>query len=63
VFESIRKKSAAHLYEFDGGRYDPPEPGQPVITEISFVLEQQSRGEQARPQAQQATGDSPPLRQ
>ena len=40
VFEAIRQRKAAHVYEFDGGRYDPPEPGQPIVTDITFAREQ-----------------------
>jgi hypothetical protein len=40
VCEAILAKRAAHLYEFDGGKYDLPEPGAPVIKEIVFEMPQ-----------------------
>jgi hypothetical protein len=40
VFESIRSRKAAHLYEFDGAQCDPPAPGQPVITKLEFKVGQ-----------------------
>lgn len=56
VFESIRTRKAAHLYEFDGGRYNPPEPGEPVIMEFGFLVEralgaQAARGSSGNPEA------------
>jgi hypothetical protein len=36
AIEAIRVKKAAHLYEFNDERYDPPEPGEAVITQIEF---------------------------
>ena len=38
VFEAIRTRTAAHLFVFDGGRHDPPEPGQAIITEFVFAV-------------------------
>ncbi len=39
VFEAIRTRTAAHLYEFLAERYDEPELGEPIITEFAFELE------------------------
>jgi hypothetical protein len=39
VFEAIRTRTAAHLYEFVAERYDEPELGEPVITEFAFEVE------------------------
>jgi hypothetical protein len=39
IIEAIRTRRAAHVYEFDSGHYDPPEPGAPVIAEIWFETE------------------------
>jgi len=38
VFEAIRTRRAAHLYEFDSGRYNHPEPVGAVITLIEFEI-------------------------
>ena len=40
VLEAIRTRTAAHIREYSGGRYDPPEPGEAVIMECSFGVEQ-----------------------
>jgi hypothetical protein len=40
VFEALRTRTGAHVHEFDGGRYDPPKPGEPVITGLEFAMEQ-----------------------
>lgn len=39
VFDAIRTLTAEHLFQFDGGRHDPPAPGAPVITELEFLIE------------------------
>ena len=43
VFEAVRSRSAAHLYEFIAGRYDAPQPGEPIITEFVFEVEAQPK--------------------
>jgi DNA-binding XRE family transcriptional regulator len=40
VFESIQSRRAVHLYWFDNARHQTPAPGQSVIIEIEFGIEQ-----------------------
>jgi hypothetical protein len=39
VFEAIRARRVAHLYEFDGRRCDPPDLNHPTILEVLFENE------------------------
>jgi hypothetical protein len=39
IIEAIRTRRAVHVYEFDAGHDDPPEPGAPFVTEIWFETE------------------------
>jgi hypothetical protein len=32
----LRQRGCAHVYEFNGGRHEPPEPGEPVVMQIVF---------------------------
>jgi hypothetical protein len=59
LLDRLRLRACAHVYEFNGGKHDPPEPSDPIVMQIVFQSRPAPPPRPAQPPEQPKAEPSP----